>query len=104
METTTVRDRDARPAPDLVERNFMAPGANRLWVADITYIPTWAGFLYLAVVLLDAFSPPDRELGDGDSSAHRVGARSTENGAGAAAAVPATATLLAQIDPSGAFE
>jgi len=53
--TTTVRDRNARPAPDLVERDFMAPGANRLWVADITYIPTWAGFLYLAVVL-DAFS------------------------------------------------
>jgi putative transposase len=53
--TTTMRDRNARPAPDLVERNFMAPGPNRLWVADITYIPTWAGFLYLAVVL-DAFS------------------------------------------------
>jgi putative transposase len=53
--TTTVRDRNARPAPDLVERNFMAPRPNRLWVADITYIPTWAGFLYLAVVL-DAFS------------------------------------------------
>ena len=45
----------ARPAPDLVERNFSAPAPNRLWVADITYIPTWAGFLYLAVVL-DAFS------------------------------------------------
>ncbi len=52
---TTVRDRDARPAPDLVERNFVAQGPNALWVADITYIPTWAGFLYLAVVL-DAFS------------------------------------------------
>ena len=52
---TTVRDRNARPAPDLVERNFSAPAPNRLWVADITYIPTWAGFLYLAVVL-DAFS------------------------------------------------
>jgi putative transposase len=52
---TTVRDRGARPAPDLVERNFTAPAPNRLWVADITYIPTWAGFLYLAVVL-DAFS------------------------------------------------
>ena len=52
---TTVRDRDARPAPDLVERNFTAVGPNRLWVADITYIPSWAGFLYLAVVL-DAFS------------------------------------------------
>ena len=53
--TTTVRDRGARPAPDLVERNFDAAAPNRLWVADITYIPTWAGFLYLAVVL-DAFS------------------------------------------------
>jgi hypothetical protein len=39
----------------VVERNFSASGPNRLWVADISYIPTWAGFLYLAVVL-DAFS------------------------------------------------
>jgi putative transposase len=53
--TTTVRDRDARPAPDLVERNFVAVRPDRLWIADITYIPTWAGFLYLAVVI-DAFS------------------------------------------------
>jgi putative transposase len=53
--TTTVRDRGAQPAPDLVNRNFTAPAPNRLWVADITYIPTWVGFLYLAVVL-DAFS------------------------------------------------
>ena len=52
---TTQRDRDARPAPDLVERNFTAAAPNRLWVADLTYIPTWAGFLYLAVVL-DVFS------------------------------------------------
>jgi putative transposase len=53
--TTTVRDADATPAADLVERQFSADAPNRLWVADITYIPTWAGFLYLAVVL-DAFS------------------------------------------------
>jgi putative transposase len=52
---TTVRAPQARPAPDLVERDFNAPGPDRLWVADITYIPTWAGFLYLAVVI-DAFS------------------------------------------------
>jgi putative transposase len=52
---TTVRDRQARPAPDLVERNFTAAGPDQLWVADITYIPTWSGFLYLAVVL-DAWS------------------------------------------------
>src|SRR5438128_9386042 len=48
---TTRRDRDARPAPDLVDRNFTADRPNQLWVADITYIPTAAGFLYLAVVL-----------------------------------------------------
>lgn len=53
--TTTMRNPDATPAPDLVERRFSADAPNRLWVADITYIPTWAGFLYLAVVL-DAFS------------------------------------------------
>jgi len=52
---TTIRDREARPAPDLVDRDFTAPGPNQLWVADITYVPTWAGFLYLAVVL-DAWS------------------------------------------------
>jgi putative transposase len=52
---TTVRDERARPAPDLVERNFSAEAPDRLWVADITYIPTWSGFLYLAVVV-DAFS------------------------------------------------
>ena len=52
--TTTVND-GGRQAPDLVERNFVAERPDLLWVADITYIPTWAGFLYLAVVL-DAFS------------------------------------------------
>jgi putative transposase len=48
---TTWRGKDARPAPDLVDRDFQATGPNQLWVADITYIPTWAGFLYLAIVL-----------------------------------------------------
>ena len=48
---TTRRDSNSRPAPDLVDRDFTADGPNKLWVADITYIPTWAGFLYLAVVL-----------------------------------------------------
>jgi putative transposase len=52
---TTVRDRDAAPAPDLVNRTFSASCPNALWVADITYVPTWAGFLYVAVVV-DAFS------------------------------------------------
>ena len=52
---TTKRTKDARPAPDLVERNFGVDGPDQLWVADITYVPTWSGFLYLAVVV-DAWS------------------------------------------------
>ena len=52
---TTRRDKDARPAPDLVDRDFTAAGPNRLWVSDITFVPTSAGFMYLAVVL-DAWS------------------------------------------------
>src|SRR6201984_3171299 len=51
---TTVKS-DSRQAPDLVERDFTASVPDRLWVTDITYVPTWAGFVYLAVVL-DAFS------------------------------------------------
>jgi len=38
-------------APDLVRRNFVASGPNQLWVADITYIPTWEGWLFLAAVM-----------------------------------------------------
>ena len=52
---TTRRDAKARPAPDLVNRDFSADGPNRLWVADITQVRTGAGWLYLAVVL-DAWS------------------------------------------------
>ncbi len=52
---TTQRDRTARAVPDLVERDFAAGGPDELWVADITYVPTWTGFLYLAVVI-DAWS------------------------------------------------
>jgi putative transposase len=48
---TTVRNESNRVAPDLVKREFTASAPNRLWVADITYVPTWAGFLYLSVVL-----------------------------------------------------
>src|SRR5215469_16574795 len=48
--TTTVKG-EGRQAPDLVNRDFAAERPNLLWVADMTYIPTWAGFLYLAVVL-----------------------------------------------------
>ena len=48
---TTTRSSQASAAPDLVRREFRADGPNKLWVADITYVPTWSGFLYLAVVL-----------------------------------------------------
>ena len=52
---TTIADSSARVAPDLVDRDFSVAGPNRLWVADATFIATWEGFLYLAIVL-DAFS------------------------------------------------
>jgi putative transposase len=52
--TTTPAPTADRPA-DLVERDFTAPAPNRLWVADLTYVATWAGFAYVAFVI-DAFS------------------------------------------------
>ncbi|MCS3956344.1 transposase InsO family protein [Salinibacter ruber] len=53
--STTIRNDSRRPAPDLVDRDFTASGPDELWVADITYVPTDRGYLYLSVVL-DAFS------------------------------------------------
>jgi len=52
---TTQPDLQAPRAIDLVERRFYSEGPDRLWVADITYIPTWSGFLYLAMVM-DVYS------------------------------------------------
>jgi putative transposase len=52
--TTTTEAAAARPA-DLVERNFSAIRPNQLWVADLTYVATWSGFVYVAFVI-DAFS------------------------------------------------
>ena len=49
--TTTRRSKRHAPAADLVEREFTANAPDELWVADITYVPTWCGFLFLAVVL-----------------------------------------------------
>ena len=49
--TTTVADPQADRALDKVDRQFIADGPDQLWVADITYVPTWSGFLYLAIVL-----------------------------------------------------
>jgi putative transposase len=52
--TTWPDETSERPA-DLVDRKFTAPAPNRLWVADITYVPTWSGFAYVSFVT-DAFS------------------------------------------------
>jgi len=55
FKTTTKRDKAARPAPNLLERDFTADRPNHKWVSDITYIRTAEGWLYLAAVL-DLFS------------------------------------------------
>ena len=52
--TTTSDDRLARP-PDLVDRDFKAPAPNRLWVADLTYVKTSSGWVYVAFIL-DVYS------------------------------------------------
>jgi putative transposase len=48
---TTTPDAIVRPNEDLVNRRFKADAPNQLWVADATYVPTWAGTIYLAIVL-----------------------------------------------------
>lgn len=52
---TTQRDPRAVPAPNLVKRDFSPEASDRLWVADISYVPSWEGFDYLAFIL-DAYS------------------------------------------------
>jgi len=53
--TTTVADPDKQPAANLLAQNFEATAPNQKWVADITYLPTLTGWVYLAVVI-DLFS------------------------------------------------
>ena len=52
---TTIPDEAALRPSDLVDRNFTATCPNQLWVADLTYVATWSGFVYVAVVI-DVFS------------------------------------------------
>lgn len=54
------------PAPNLVKRDFSPEASDRLWVADISYVPTWEGFDYLAFIL-DAYS---RRLVGGAMASH----------------------------------
>jgi transposase InsO family protein len=55
FKVTTVADELAVRPPDLVQRHFRATRPNQLWVADITYVATWAGFVYVAFVI-DTFA------------------------------------------------
>ena len=55
VKRTTVADESAPRPADLVERDFHAPAPNRLWVADLTYVPSWSGFVYVAFVI-DVYS------------------------------------------------
>jgi transposase InsO family protein len=53
--TTTTPEAPAVPMPDVVDRDFTETAPNQLWVADFTYVATWAGFVYVAFVI-DAFA------------------------------------------------
>ncbi len=55
FKVTTIADEAAIRPPDLVERAFQASRPNQLWVADLTYVATWSGFVYVAFVV-DVFS------------------------------------------------
>ena len=48
---TTIPDEDAARPADLVDRSFEADRPDRLWLSDITYVPTWSGFVYAALVI-----------------------------------------------------
>jgi putative transposase len=55
FKVTTIADESAMRPPDLVQRAFRATRPNQLWVADLTYVATWVGFVYVAFVI-DVFS------------------------------------------------
>lgn len=53
--TTIPRSKDSRRAGDLLDRDFTASAPNHKWVTDFTYVPTWSGFVYVALVI-DCYS------------------------------------------------
>ncbi len=66
---TTRRGKRAAPAEDdLLKRDFVATEMDRIWVADITYVATQEGFLYLAFILHRPLSQDRRRVGDGEPS------------------------------------
>ncbi len=60
---TTIPDEDAARPADLVDRSFEADRPDRLWLADITYVRTWSGFAYVALVI-DAYSHGSSSVGE----------------------------------------
>ena len=99
---TTQRDKHARPAPDLVDRDFQAAGPNQLWVADISYVPTAAGFP-LSGGRRGCLEPQGRRLGDGEPSANRAGSGRPQHGPRPASATrrdPSIPTRVANIPRS----
>ena len=80
---TTRADSSQRAAPDRVERHFQADAPDRIWVADITYVPTWAGF-FVPGRRARCVQPPSRGMVDSQSSSHRAGAQRAEHGLGSA--------------------
>jgi transposase InsO family protein len=86
-KATTIRVPGVRVADDLLDRDFHADAANQRWVADITYLRTWEGRLYL-VAVQDLYSPQDRRLEHGRSHAHRARHRRAAHGARAPAPGP----------------
>ena len=79
---TTDSDHQRPVAPNVLARAFDAAHPNERWSTDITYVWTWEGWLYLAVVL-DLFSRARGGLGYPAAPAGRVGARGAAHGAGA---------------------
>jgi len=77
--STTVRQAGAKPAPDLVERDFTADGPNKLWVADITYISTWGRFS-IPGRCGGRMEPTGCRMADGQSYANPIGPRCAGHG------------------------
>ena len=79
--TTTRRDSEVRPAPDLVDRNFTASKPNQLWIADIT-LPADCGGVPVSGCRAGCLEPQGRRLVDGEPSASRAGAGRAGDGVG----------------------
>src|SRR5205085_2247486 len=87
---TTVRDDGTTRPADLVQRTFTAPRPNALWVADLTYVATWTGFVYVAFVIDCTSSKTSAPFGRLSKSHSRHVARVMPRGDSLASAAPAS--------------